>query len=305
MSKEIRATVLILTYNAAEYIEEVLNACFAQEAPFGYEVLVIDSGSSDSTLEILKDFPVRLHQIPNSEFGHGKTRNLGAKLAKGEFVLNISHDAVPATKHWLEEMLRPFSYSDKIAAVLGKQVPRPDCCPVVKRDVIALFRSFGPDHLVPLSAENPHVTLQAAKDMITFFSDVNSAVRRDILEKIPYPDVDYAEDQALGRQLIKAGYLKAYAPLGAVIHSHNYPLGAYSRRMREEFAGLRKATGQGMTVSGSGAVARALKGSLADWRFILKDHDYSPSAKLKWTLLTPAYNWARWRTIWASGRERG
>ncbi len=301
-----KATIVVLTFNAAPWIRALLEGCERQKASFAYEVLVIDSGSVDGTLDIIKEFSaVRLHQIPNSEFGHGKTRNLGAKLAKGEFVVYLTHDAVPATEHWLEEMVRPFDLNPKVMAVFGKQIPRPDCCPTVKRDVIGLFSTFGPDHFTMVQQANPTITDQASRDAIGFYSDVNSATRRDfILNLVPYQDLDYAEDQAFGGDVIEGGYIKVYAPLGAVIHSHSYPPLKYLRRMYDEMVGLKKATGQTLDTSLRFHVAWTLKATLKDWRFILRDPAYRTKTKLKYLFQAPFYNIFRRLAIRLSVRKQ-
>lgn len=300
-----KATIAILTFNPGSFLPEVLDACQAQTAPFDYEILVIDSGSTDGSVELLKNYPdVRLHQIPNSEFGHGKTRNLAAKLAKGEIVVYITHDAVPAHSYWLEEMVRPFDISPKVAAVLGKQIPRPDCCPTVKRDVINVFRSFGPDQFTMIHRSNPHITDQAALDSIAFYSDTNSAARKSVLHKLPYRDLNYAEDQAFGRDVIAAGLIKVYAPLGAVLHSHSYPPFMYFRRMYDEMIGLKNATGQTLDTSFGRHCLIILRATAGDWLFILRDPAYPPLMKLTWLLQAPFYNIFRRMAIRLSTRKQ-
>lgn len=287
-----KATVTILTFNAEPWIRELLESVERQQAPFDFEILVIDSGSSDATIAIIKKFPrVRLHQIPNSEFGHGKTRNLAATIAHGEFIVYLTHDAVPATQHWLEEMIRPFGLSESVACVYGKQIPRPDCCPTVKRDVIGVFAGFGPDHFIMVQQANSNITHQASLDAITFFSDVNSAVRRELLiNTLPYRDLNYSEDYAFGRDVIAAGLVKAYAPLGAVIHSHSYPPMKYFRRMYDEMLGIKKATGQTLDTRMWFHIAWTLKATLKDWRFIIRDPSYRLRTKLKFVMQAPFYN---------------
>lgn len=290
----VHATVIVPVYNGEEFLPELLGALSVQEAPFEFEVLVIDSGSTDRSIEIVRGHPdVRLEQIPNHEFGHGRTRNLGARLARGEYVLFLTQDATPAHAGWLVEMLRPFEeLGERLACVFGKQVPRPDCCATVKRDVAAHFASFGPDHFVSVQyGGSPLLTGEAVRDALGFFSDVNSAVRRSILVgQIPYEDVDYAEDQVFGRAVVEAGLLKAYAPLGSVMHSHSYPPMTYLRRMYDEFAGLRAATGSPVPISRRELWGGWLRPTLADWRFIRSDAAYSRRAKLKWAVQAPAYN---------------
>ena len=287
-----KATVALLTFNADPWLRELLDGVGRQKTDFEYEVLLIDSGSTDRTLEIAAEYPeVRFYQIPNSEFGHGRTRNLAAELSNSEYMVYLTHDAVPAHDYWLTELLRPFELSPKVACVLGKQIPRPDCCPTVKRDIIKVFAGFGPDHLTMVAQANPNIAGQAAEDAIGFFSDVNSAVRRDLLVgEIPYRDINYAEDQAFGRDVIAAGLYKVYAPLGSVIHSHSYPPLKYLRRMYDEMVGLRRATGRSLQSPMWFHIAWALWATVADWRFILRDPSYRLRTKVKYIAQAPFYN---------------
>jgi rhamnosyltransferase len=138
------ATVCILTFNGEEFLDQLLDQVTNQVTEHSYDVLVIDSGSTDGTLEICKRYPdVRLIEIDNSEFGHGKTRNLAVQESDSEFVLFLTQDAVPATLDWLEAMVEPFLANEKISCVFGKQIPRPDCVVSVKREIDSVFTGFG------------------------------------------------------------------------------------------------------------------------------------------------------------------
>lgn len=304
-----KATIVLLTFNAKPWVKELVEGALNQKTDFDYEILAIDSGSKDGTVEILKEYDekdkrVRLHQIPNSEFGHGKTRNYAAKMAKGEFVVYLTHDAVPAADYWLTEMLKPFDINPKVAAVYGKQIPRADCCPTVKADVINTFAGFGPDHYVMLQMADPNITFPPSLDAITFFSDVNSAVRKSVLlGDVPYRDINYSEDMAFGRDVINAGLMKAYAPLGAVIHSHSYPPMKYLRRMYDEMNGLKKATGVTLDTSIAFHLAWITRQTLRDWRFILRDRSYNPLVKIKYIFQAPVYNSFRRIAIRLSTKE--
>ena len=137
-------TIAILSFNGEEFFDELLSAVTNQKTDLQKEVLVIDSGSRDKTVEIAKKYSeVRLHEIPNSEFGHGKTRNLAVEMARGEFVLFLTQDAVPSHPGWLDSMIEPFSIDEKVAAVFGRQIPREHCFVTLKREVDQVFQSFG------------------------------------------------------------------------------------------------------------------------------------------------------------------
>src|SRR3972149_6002925 len=108
MTKD-RLSVIILTKNGGNLFPEVLNNLFACYGIEKAEVLVIDSGSVDRTIEYARLHPkIRLIEIPSFDFGHGKTRNLGARLATGEILLYLVQDATPATPNFLRDLIEPL-----------------------------------------------------------------------------------------------------------------------------------------------------------------------------------------------------
>jgi rhamnosyltransferase len=287
-------TVAILTFNGERYLDRILTGIADQDFAGTVEVLVVDSGSTDDTLAIVRRHPsVRLHQIPNSEFGHGRTRNLAAELANGNIVAFLTHDAVPADPHWLRELVAPFDRFAGVEGVVGRQIARPDCAPLLKYEIKRVFSTQGPEFGTTVSYRTdafdrlPHYWLPAA-----FYSDVNSAVRREFLLKtIPYRDVDYAEDQLFGRDLLDAGYLKAYAARGAVEHSNDLTYREYKKRIFDEIVGLRAS---GATVPPlPSAIRRFVRAVLLDPADILQDRDFSAARKLYWLLVNPFYHLAK------------
>ena len=291
------ATVAILTYNGELYLERILAAVFEQKVDGAVEVLVIDSGSTDSTLEIIGRFPdVRLHTIPNSEFGHGRTRNLAATLARGTFIAYLTHDAIPLDSHWLREMLAPFEISRKVVAVLGRQTPRANCFPLQKYDISELFASLGSAVATSLFSLDTSTQTQQSLDTLGFFSDVNSASRRSFLtDVIRYRDVPYAEDQLFGADLISAGYTKAYAAKAAVEHSNDLSFREFGKRIFDETVGLRRIGFEIRPLGRKAAARMALGGALRDTMRIIRDGQYSRKRKLFWVVVNPAYHVQKWR----------
>lgn len=293
------ATVVILTYNGERYIGDILGALSVQRFDGSFEVLVIDSGSTDRTLEIVASYPdVRVHRIPNEEFGHGRTRNLAAHLARGRYVAYLTHDAVPSHERWLYELLKPFELHPRVAAVMGSQIARPWCFPLLKYEIRSVFAGFGPGFGTTLFYDDDFARDEAVRNAVTFYSDVNSAARRDVLTgDVPYRDVSYAEDQLLGRDLIAAGYLKAYAARASVVHSNDMTLAEYDDRIVAETRGLRE-VGIDVAVPSWSVVARMIaKGVVRDQVLIVRDGDYGIRRKLYWSVLNPAYHLQKWRGV--------
>ncbi len=299
----IKATVFIPTWFGERYLEEVLKSIFKQKTPFKFEVLIYDTSSSDRTPAIIEKY-AKLHKnlrhktITPAEFGHGKTRNAAAHDAKGEIVVYISQDVTPAHDRWLYEIVKPFEISERIIGVMGKQDPRPHCFPLLKTEIRSVFRGFGPDFGTTIFYKDDFIKNQGTYDAVSFYSDVNSAARRSYLTgELPYKDVPYAEDQLFGRDVIDAGYQKAYAPRANVIHSNDMKLSEYKMRMFDETIGLRNVGIPVNAPSRKAVVKMITRGSLKDALNILKDRDYSFKRKIYWLLINPLYHIEKWRGV--------
>jgi rhamnosyltransferase len=290
-------TIFIPTFNAGMYLKEILKAIYKQQIDKVFEVLIIDSGSTDDTLDIIERFPeVRLHKIPNSEYGHGKTRQLAARMAEGDIVVYLSHDATPSHKRWLYEITKPFEISDKIVGVMGKQIPRQKCIPMMKYDINSIFRKFGPDFGTTLFYKDTFIENQAVYDTVRFYSDVNSAARKSVLlGSVPFRDVAYAEDQLFGEDVLEAGLIKVYAPRGSVIHSNELKLAEYNKRVFDEVYGLRKGGALIAVPSRFELLSGTTKGILRDSVRISLDKKYTFKRKLYWLAVNPLFHLQKWR----------
>jgi len=299
-------SVVLLTFNGQKNLAELLDALFAQKTDFPFEVIAIDSGSTDRTLDMLHSHPVKLHQIPNSEFNHGGTRNLGARLAQGEFVAYLTQSATPAGDRWLQYLVDAFSLGPKVAAVYGRHLPRPGCDPITRRDTEEFFLMMGPPDQPTIRRieEGPdgRAEYERNEGIIGFYSDVSSCLRKSVWEQIPYRPLDYAEDQAFGRDVLAAGYWKVYEPRAAVYHSHSYPPLQYFRRQFDEYRGLRISIGYQQ----EGSIFRVVGGAgRAGWIDAghIRRQPYSRPAKAKWIGYAFAVEFARRFAGYLAARE--
>ena len=220
------ASVIIPTWNAGPLFRDVLDAVTTQNAPWPFEILVIDSGSIDETLSTVKNYPmVKLHQIDQDSFNHGDTRNLGAQLTSGEFIAFLTHDALPADEFWLYNLVSSLEHYPSAAGAFGHHKPWKQASPYTKRD---LEKHFEHLNQYPIYLEKNtdlkkfESNNQQWHQILHFFSDNNSCLRRSIWEKIPYQKTAYGEDQLWANDIIHAGYGKVYARRATVFHSHDY-----------------------------------------------------------------------------------
>jgi rhamnosyltransferase len=210
------ASIIIPTKNEEVNIGRCLEAVFRQSVDSSFEVLVIDSGSQDRTMEIVRKYPARLLQITAAEFHHARTRNLGGANSLGKYLVFLSSDAIPADNRWLNSLVRNFR-EPAIAAVYGRQLPKPDATP---ERAFFMHHRYGTERLVKTANSNG-----AGKYLLYQFSNVNSAVRRDVWEQTPFPeDINAYEDFSFAVQVVRQGRTIVYEPEAAVFHSHNYSL---------------------------------------------------------------------------------
>jgi rhamnosyltransferase len=299
----IKATVFIPTWFGEKYVRELLTNVFSQKVDYDYEVLIYDTSSTDGTQEIIKEFAeqhdnLRFKVLTKEEFGHGKTRQAAAHDAKGEIIVYLSQDATPAHNRWLHEMVKPFGLNPKVVAVMGKQDPRPNAFPLLKNEIKAVFSGFGPDAGTTLFYKDDFLQSQGQYDFISFYSDVNSAARKSILlGDIPYRDVAYSEDQMFGRDVIDAGYIKAFAARGNVAHSNDITLSTYKSRMFDETMGLRRA-GIPVAIPSYKTITKMIfKGVIRDWIKTVFDHEYSFKRKIYWLVVNPLFHIEKWRGV--------
>ncbi|WP_318472314.1 rhamnosyltransferase WsaF family glycosyltransferase [Photobacterium leiognathi] len=253
VENKVKASVIIPTWNAGDIFKKVIAQLEVQEAPWEYEVLVVDSGSTDGTVEFINSRPnIKLHQIPNSEFQHGRTRNLAISLTNGEFVAVLTQDALPVDEYWLYNMVTSLEHYPKAAGVFGKHYAWPDADPYTKRDLTNHFEGFE-THPYCVS-KHTNIAKWNSKDLgwkqfLHFYSDNNSMMRREVWENIPYPEVKFGEDQAWALKIIEAGYQKVYSKQGAVFHSHDFDEGDVEKRAFEEAEFFRDEFGYTMVES--------------------------------------------------------
>ncbi len=224
-----KVSIFIPTYNAGQAFRRILEVATAQKCDFKYDILIIDSGSTDSTCEIAKSFGsknVRLEHIPNREFQHGRTRNLGISMTDGDYVAILTQDAQPKDDSWLSCLVSGFGSGDRVAGVTGRHEAYPEHGPFIARDMQGHFDALAllPDVIdnslgLPSNYYPGSITWRM---MAYFYSDNNSAMARSVWKEIPYPEIEWGEDYVWCSAIIKAGFQKAYVNDAVVFHSHDF-----------------------------------------------------------------------------------
>lgn len=219
-----KASVIIPIKNPGIQFQSIIESICTQITPWDYEILIIDSGSTDGSIELLNSYPnIQIHQIEPSDFGHGRTRNMGVSMTSGEFAVFLTHDALPANDKWLFELVNETSKDEAIAGGFGRHTAYQKDGPYIHRDMETHFNNFKQSPAVVwLDDEIRYDSEIGYRQFLHFYSNCNSCLRRSVWEKFPFPDVDFAEDQAWAELVIKNGYKKVYVDTAIVYHSHQY-----------------------------------------------------------------------------------
>ena len=217
-------SIVIRTFNEEKHVGDLLDALKKQD--YGdFEVILVDSGSSDRTLEIAKSHNVKIVQIESRDFTFGYSLNIGCKASKGKYLVFASAHVLPTDERWLSNLITPFRENEKIAMVYGRQVGFSGSKFSEKMDFRRLFSKRETNSRMPLYYAN----------------NANSAIRKDLWEKRKFDeDLFGLEDIEWARAMTEKGYLVHYEPKAVIhhIHEETWPQ-VYNRYRREAIAAVR------------------------------------------------------------------
>jgi glycosyltransferase involved in cell wall biosynthesis len=221
------ASVVILTKNAGPRFRSTLSRICSQQTKRTFEVVVVDSGSTDETLEIINDSKVRKFTIQPSEFNFGLTRDYAFSLAKGEYIATLSQDAVPFDNQWLQNLIRPFLANPNVVAVQGAQ-RIPEDRPVFYWDKRGHF----------------YFTSESKRWMKKYkigLSFVNCAIRKAFWAEHPIGFAPWSSDKLFQTLIQSSGGEIARAKDAICIHGHDYTFRTLVRTLCKQGAGQKYA----------------------------------------------------------------
>jgi rhamnosyltransferase len=211
-----KAAVIMRSKNEMPYLPRALDSLRGQTFQ-DFELFAVDSGSTDGSLEILRAAIDSAHLIciPPETYIPGKVLNDMTARTTQEFIVFQNADAIFQSETALEKLLRPL-FTGEADAVMSAQITRPDARFIVTYDYL---RAFDPKNMKGDNAD--------------FFSAVTCAFRRDLWEKIKFPEQGHAEDVAWAKTCRAQGARFKLVTDSVVEHSHNYTLkGLYLKKFR-------------------------------------------------------------------------
>lgn len=212
-------SIVIRAYNEEKYISRLLEG-IVQQTMRDVEIILVDSGSTDSTVEIAERFGTKIFRILPDEFTFGRSLNLGISAATRELVVIASAHVYPVYPDWLARLLEPFS-DPTVALSYGKQRGSASG----KFSEQQIYHQWFPEH-------------SEQRQSHAFCNNANAAIRHSLWEKNPYNEtLSGLEDLAWAKWAMNQGYAIAYVAEAEIVHFHNEtPHNVFNRYRREAMA---------------------------------------------------------------------
>lgn len=280
MNSQPKVSVIMRCKNSDWVIAQALASLFSQTFT-DFELIVVDSGSTDRTLEIVKQYPCRLIAIEPTQYYPGAVLNMAIKEAKSDLIVFQNSDGVPLCQHTLQRLVAAFE-DQNVHAALTRQLPRPEAETWVRKDYEISF----PDK------EKTPKWIRLSLPM--------AALRKSVWEKHHfYTDAWASEDTEWGEWAVKNGYNIKYVKDAIIMHSHNYSLKQiYGRKFVE---GEADAFIYKQKPSVSAAFSKFLKATIKDFVVYFKALDFA--GMLSIIPRNFVYQWAHWKGL-KLGNER-
>ncbi|OGV89886.1 hypothetical protein A2Z41_00755 [Microgenomates group bacterium RBG_19FT_COMBO_39_10] len=203
-SKKSLVSFVIRTKNEEKLISKVLKN-LQQQTLKNLEIIIVDSGSTDKTLEIIKKFPVQLIEIKPKEYNPSYALNLGINKAQGKYVGIISGHSLPISKTWLKDGLVEFK-DKKVAAVTGYYTENPVGY-FSQRAGLLLFK----------------FEKRKREEFCPWLTNTNALIRKDLWQQYPFDEkLSGCEDYDWASEMIARGYNIIKEPRFSVFHSHPF-----------------------------------------------------------------------------------
>jgi len=271
-----KVTVVMRTFNCADTVGQALATLACQQFR-DWDLIVVDSGSTDPTLDIVRQYDCTLIQIPSSEYVPGRVLNRAISQCNSELIVFQNSDVILCDPGCLQRLVDTMEQHPQCAAAYGRQLARPEAEPWVKRDYEASFPASGP------GAAWISLSLPIA------------IMRRSIWEQRPFYDFSWgSEDTEWGVWARNAGHEVRYVAHACAIHSHNYTLRQlYGRRYIE---GEADAFIYDASLSPFSAMRRAISAILQDARWMARRGHW------KAILTSPVRRAVFWYAYWKGQR---
>lgn len=217
-------SVVIRAYNEEKYLPSVLSKLKTQDLDDDrLEIILVDSGSTDKTVEIAKDFNCEIVSIKKEEFSFGRSLNIGCEKARGDYLVLLSAHCIPYDENWLTQLLEPLK-SSKVALTYSRQVGGD----VTKFSEDQVFKKYYPSEA-------------AIKEPPFFCNNASSAIKKSLWQEKRFDeDLTGLEDLEWAKYYYQKRYSIVYCAKSVVYHLHEENWKRIQIRFEREAYALRE-----------------------------------------------------------------
>ncbi|XSG82642.1 MAG: glycosyltransferase family 2 protein [Methyloligella sp. ZOD6] len=216
-----KVSIVIRAYNEDEHLEKLLLGISVQTLQ-PHEIILVDSGSTDQTVDIARRYGVKIVPIEKAEFTFGRALNYGCKAATGDICVFASAHVYPVYDTWLETLVAPFR-DDRVAVSYGRQIGNE----LNKFSEHQIFAQWFPEESMC-----PQGTY--------FCNNANCAIRHADWEKHPYDEsLTGLEDLAWAKAAQARGGWISYVADAVIVHVHDESWDQVFTRYRREAIAMR------------------------------------------------------------------
>lgn len=276
-----RASIVIRTLNEARHLGDLLKMIARQKVDgLDVETVLIDSGSTDGTVEIAQSHGARITTISKREFSFGRSLNQGCDFATGDLLVLISGHCVPADAHWLQRLCQPLI--DGVASYsYGRQIGDDDSN-YAERQIFAKY--------FPAQSQIPQQGI--------FCNNANSALLRNVWDAHRFDEeLTGLEDMELAKRLVAAGHKIAYVAQAPVFHHHEESWQQVRRRFEREAIALQQIMPQ-VHLSRLDVLRCVISSTFGDWR-AARRNGITSSSRLDML----RYRWNQYRGSYIGNHE--
>jgi rhamnosyltransferase len=218
-------SVLIPVKNGGVSLERLLESIRSQSLSARVEIVAIDSGSHDDSLDVLTRFGARTYTIRPMDFDHGITRNQLAERAGGEVLVFINQGALPADDAWLGSLLAALD-DPQVVGACSRIVPDMAAGPLAARDAARDLSGSASRRRIEIDDWAAYERMDAGERRVFLnFHTVSAAIRATAIRQTPFRSVQtLGEDVLWAREIVEAGWALVHEPSSRVHHTHPYTL---------------------------------------------------------------------------------